>query len=264
MRAVCVDDEELILDYVVYLCNETPQIDEVKGFSNPRKALDWLKDNPVDIAILDIDMPEIDGINLAIKIKQLNPDTSIIFLTGYSDYAVEAFKIHAQGYLMKPVNKEALAKEITLAVKNKNDTEMPHIFVRTFGEFDLYLDGQPIAFKRSKSKELLAFLVDKSGASVTRANAFAALYEDKPYDRPMQKQFDVIIRSLKETLDEYGLSDLVEMKSGNMNFCTEKAECDLYRLLKGDVKAINAYRGEYMSSYPWAALTEGYLADKMS
>lgn len=262
MKVICVDDEELVLNLVVFLCEQLPEVDEVKGFSDSLKALEWVRENRVDIAILDIDMPKLNGIGLAVKIKEVLPDAAIIFLTGYSHYAVEAFKLHAQGYLMKPVNKETLAKEIEYAVSAKPPKAYPHIFAHTFGEFDFLVDGEPVRFSRSKSKELLAYLVDRKGAGVKRAAAFAALYEDAEYDRKMQKQFDVIIRSLKDTLSENGVSEILEIKSGELRLDTDKFECDLYNLLKGDADAVNAFRGEYMSAYEWASITEADLAYK--
>lgn len=262
MRIICVDDEELVINLVVYLCEQLPDIDEVKGFSGATESLEWLKENDADLAILDIDMPEMNGIQLAVKVKELRPDTAIIFLTGYSHFAVDAFKLHAQGYLLKPVNKQLLASEVEHALAPKIQKKYPHIFARTFGEFDFLIDGKSVRFQRSKSKELLAFLIDRHGAGVKRAVAFAALYEDALYDRSMQKQFDVIIRSLKDTLNENGIEDVFDMKSGELRIEPEMIECDYYSLLSGDVDAINSFRGEYMNSYGWASITEADLAFK--
>ena len=79
-----------------------------------------------------------------------------------------------------------------------------HADLATFGNFELFVDGRPITFKQAKCKELLAYLVDRRGSGVARAEAFAILWEDRLYDRPMQKQLDVIIRSLRDTLKEAG------------------------------------------------------------
>ena len=264
MKIICVDDEHIVLNHTVLLCKSLDSKPEVSGFTKAKEALDYVKEQGVDIAILDIDMPDMNGLTLATKIKEVCPDTAVIFLTGFSHYATDAFKMHASGYLLKPVAKEDIQNEIDFALSHRAYTApASHIAARTFGEFDLLIDGVPVAFGRSKAKELLAFLIDRNGAMITRAFAFAALYEDEPYDRPMQKQFDVIIRSLKDTLKANGISEIFEMKSGSMRIVPEKIECDLYRLLGGDAATINAYRGEYMSSYPWAMLTEAYLAENI-
>ena len=259
MKIICVDDEKLILQLVVHLCEQLPQISEVVSFSSSLEAVDYLKNNSADIALLDIEMPKMNGITLAVKIKELHPDISVIFLTGYSHYALDALKIHASGYILKPIEKDRLEAEINYALSSKESTKYPHIFAKTFGEFDFLIDGKPMYFSRSKAKELLAFLIDKQGAGVKRSVAFAALYEDALYDRKMQKSFNVIVHSLKTTLAENGIGYIFEMNAGELRINPNLIECDLYRLLEGDVQAINAYRGEYMTAYYWASLTEAFI-----
>ena len=183
----------------------------------------------------------------------------IIFLTGYAQYALEALRVHANGYLLKPIEQEQLKAEIDYALSVKKAAKPPHFYAKTFGSFDFYIDGTPVSFSRSKAKELLAFLIDRQCAGVKRAEAFAALYEDKQYDRKMQKQFNVIVHNLKTTLEENGAGEILEMRSGELRVNTELFGCDLYRLPDGDAGAVNAYRGEYMSTYPWASITEAFI-----
>ena len=259
MTAICVDDEPLVLQLTVSLVRELPQFDRVEGFGGSMEAMVWLESNAPDVALLDIDMPTINGIDLAIRIKELYPDAAIIFLTGYAEYAVEAFQLHASGYLLKPINREKLSAEVDYALTGRRGGKASHITVQTFGSFDVFVDGKQVSFTRSKSKELLAYLIDRQGGSVSRTEAFAVLWEDSAYDRSMQKQLDVIIRSLRSTLKEYGIGEIVEMKAGTMRVRPELLECDLYRFFAGDVNAINEYRGEYMSQYSWASITEANM-----
>ncbi|MBQ4341587.1 MAG: response regulator [Clostridia bacterium] len=265
MRIICIDDEPLILNMTVELCEKLPQGPEVVGFTKPGDALVWLNAHSADVALLDINMPGMSGLELAARIRELDPTTAIIFLTGYSEYAVDAFKLHASGYLMKPVNKQRLAEEIAHAAKNRGVSQeaqpgvMARVSARTFGEFDIFVDGKPLSFPRSKSKELLAYLIDRQGGGITRAAAAAVLWEDEPYDRSMQKQLDVIIRSLRTALESVGAQDIFELKNGVMRILPEKIDCDLFRFLSGDSAAVNSYRGEYMNAYSWASFTEAFL-----
>lgn len=259
MRAICVDDEELVLRLTISLCELSPLVDEAKGFTRAVEVLSYLEENRADIAILDVDMPDMDGISLAMKIKEKRPEIAVIFLTGYSQYAVDAFAIHASGYLLKPVSRERLFSEIEYALKGRSVENNKELFVRTFGEFDLLIDGKPISFPRAKSKELLAYLVDRQGGNVTRPTIFAALWEDGFYDRTMQKYLDTVIRTLRDTLRQYGVEDILEIKGGFLRICPEKVNCDAYRFFAGDPDAINAFRGEYMSAYSWANMSEAYL-----
>ena len=263
MRAICVDDERLITDYVVSLCRETPPLTEAQGFTRALDALKWLQDHDADLALLDIDMPDMNGLALAAEIKKLRPDTAVIFLTGYSEYAVNAFALHASGYLLKPVDREKLAAEIAYALSGKHKAPQGRIAARTFGSFDLYVNGETVAFRQAKCKELLAYLIDRQGGSVTRAEAFAILWEDRLYDRGMQKQFDVIIRSLRDTLEEYGIGEILEMKKGALRIRPELITCDAWRFFQGDADAVNAFRGEYLSAYSWGAETESFMSRKL-
>ena len=265
MRAICIDDEELILNMTVCMCEKLPQLDEVHGFSDATEALKWLDKNSLDIALLDIDMPEINGIQMAMEIKNRYPNASIIFVTGYSEYALEAFRLHASGYLLKPISMEQLEKEIEYALfrKNTKTHSSAHIAVRTFGEFDVFVDRKRVNFSRAKSKELLAYLVEKQGEFIKKEDVFQVMWEGDSYDRAKQKQMDVIARSLYATLEEYGISDIVEKKRGAFRVIPEKIDCDLYRFLEGDVEIINRYRGEYMNSYSWASMMEGYITSSI-
>lgn len=100
MTIICIDDEKLVLDLTVSLCRELPVNPEVKGFQRAADVLSWLRDNTADIALTDINMPDMNGLVLAAKLKKQCPDMKIIFLTGYSEYAVDAFKLHASGYII--------------------------------------------------------------------------------------------------------------------------------------------------------------------
>ena len=259
MRIICVDDEALVLQLTASLCRKLPQVDEVEAFDSAQAVLDWIKENDADIALLEIDMPNMDGITLAARIKEEKPDTAVIFLTGYSQYALDAFSVHASGYLLKPISQERLSEEIDYALSRVPTKPQAHISVRTFGNFEILVDGETVTFSRSKARELLAYLVDRQGRGVSRADIFAALWEEGVYDRSMQKQLDVIIRSLRSTLEDHGIGEILEVKGGMIRICPETFDCDLYRFLGGDVETVNSYRGEYMSSYPWASMTEAYV-----
>ncbi len=260
MKAICVDDEPLAVEYTVGQCALLPEIDEAKGFTDAHSALDWLRDHPVDIALLDINMPEMDGITLAARIKENWPQTIILFLTAYTQYAFDAYSVHPAGYLLKPVSLEKLAAEVSYACGTVHASAPVHIRIKTFGHFDVYVDERPISFKLAKAKEILAYLVDKQGSGVTRAEIFAAVWDDCLYDRRMQKQIDVYIRSLRDTLREFEISEIMEMEKGVLRVRPESFICDAYLFYSGDSDTINTYRGEYMSSYSWASLTEGILS----
>ena len=259
MLILCVDDEAADLGLSIDLCRQLPQKPETVGFQGGREALSWLRTHPADLALLNIHMPDMDGLTLARRIREQSPDTGILFLTAHAERAVEAFQLHPSGYILKPLTPERLAAEVDYALSRKRRRAASHVTVQTFGEFEIAVDGIPISFRRNKAKELLALLVDRQGRRVSRRVIFETLWENEIYDRAKQKYLDVVIRSLRKTLEEYGVGEILEMDRGSLRVRPETMDCDLYRLMRGDAAMVQSFPGEYMSSYSWASLTEGYL-----
>ena len=112
MIAIAVDDEQLMLGALVSAIKASPDISEVSQFSGCDDALTFAKKNPVDVAFLDINMRGMGGLALAEKIIDACPDCKIVFCTGYEEYAIPAFKLHASGYLLKPVSARDVQAEI--------------------------------------------------------------------------------------------------------------------------------------------------------
>ena len=112
LKVLCVDDEKLTLQYLVSLCRSIPEIDEVHGVNGGKEALSWLHENPCDLVFLDIEIPDMDGIRLSERIRDMRPRTDIVFVTGYPQFAVDSWAVHPAGYLLKPVTREALQEEI--------------------------------------------------------------------------------------------------------------------------------------------------------
>ena len=125
MKAICVDDEALLVNHLVSLCRELPPLTEAVGFTRARDALAWLRDHDADLAILDIDMPDMSGMDLAKEIRKMKPEVAIIFLTGYAEFALQAFDLRVSGYLLKPVTKERLAAEVAHALADGTTTVCP-------------------------------------------------------------------------------------------------------------------------------------------
>ena len=159
MIAIAVDDEILMLGALVKAINASPDIAEVTKFSDCEEALEFVKNNAIDIAFLDINMRGMGGLVLAEKILAMRPNCKIIFCTGYEEYAIPAFKLHASGYLMKPISAEDVQIEINNIKGIKSNEKL--LTVKCFGNFEVYAKNEKLMFKRLKTKELFAFLVDR-------------------------------------------------------------------------------------------------------
>ena len=207
MIAIAVDDELLMLGALVTAIKASPDITEVSRFSSCDEALDFVKKNAVDIAFLDINMRGMGGLALAEKIIGACPDCKIVFCTGYEEYAIPAFKLHASGYLMKPVSAKDVQAEID-NIKGIRRREKP-ISVKCFGTFEVYARGEKLTFKRSKTKELFAFLVDRNGAGVTVAEIGAAIWENDE-DQKNQNYIHQLFRDLRQSLEAVGAEEVFE------------------------------------------------------
>lgn len=114
MNIICVDDEAEVLEHTVSACRRMRPLREVRGFTDPRKALQWAGENPVDLALLDINMPGMTGLALARRLRELNPRTAVIFLTASDRYALDAYEVHPTSYLLKPLDEARLSQLLNL------------------------------------------------------------------------------------------------------------------------------------------------------
>ena len=253
MIAIAVDDEVLMLGALVEAINTSPDIREVTKFSGCNEALEFVKCNPVDIAFLDINMRGMGGLALAEKIVDVCPDCKIVFCTGYEEYAISAFKLHASGYLLKPVSAEDVQVEID-NIKGVRQKEKP-MEVKCFGNFEVYANGEKLTFKRSKTKELFAFLIDRNGAGVTVGEIEAALWENDE-EQKNKNYIHQLFHDLRQTLGANGVEGIFERKNYLYSVNPEKIDCDYFNYLKTGKPE---FRGEYMAQYSWAEKTCGML-----
>lgn len=262
MKIIIVDDEEPAVKTLIKIINKIEPESEVTGFTSPTKALEFLQSNSADVVFLDIEMYGLNGIELAKKFKDECHNINIIFVTGYSEYALEAVSLRVSGYLLKPVSEEKIVEELENLRNPIEKSSNQRIKVQTFGNFEIFVDHEPLTFRRSKSKEILAYLVDKKGTSVTNAELAAVLFEEKEYDRSLQKQMQVYISDMIKVLREANASDIVIKKYNSLSVNINEFQCDYYDFLNMDVNAINSYMGEYMINYSWSEFTTGMLEEK--
>lgn len=253
MIAVAVDDEPLMLSALTKAVQASADITAVADFTSCEDALDFIKSNRVDVAFLDINMRGMGGLSLAEKIIGFHPDCKIIFCTGYEEYAIAAFKLHASGYLLKPVSAEAVQAEIDHIIGVRQTEKQ--LVVKCFGNFEVYAQGKPMTFKRSKTKELFAFLVDRNGAGVTVAEIGVVLWENNE-DQKNQNYIHQLFRDLRQSLEAVGAEEVFERNRYFYSVNPLKIDCDYYTYLK---TGRPEFLGEYMSQYSWAEGTCGLL-----
>jgi len=259
MNIIAVDDEYLQLIDLEYAIKEAAPEASVLSFESSSAAALFGSENHIDIAFLDVNMPGLNGIELAGKLKETNPDINIIFATGYDEYAKEAFTIKASDYLTKPIKAEAI-KESLKHLRTPVETP-PEIKLRVqcFGNFDVFAKGNILYFPRQKAKELLAYLVHKRGTSSTSKELCAVIYDENVSVKSMERQIQSVISVMMKTLKEADAEDVIIKNYNSMSINVSKVDCDFYRYIEKDPTLTGVYLGEYMSNYSWAEFRPEYL-----
>ena len=250
---LCVDDEPLMLKMLEMAIKEAKPDADVTAYRFQDELLEDAKKNGCDIAFLDIHMRGMNGVELAKELKAVNPKMNIIFVTGFSEYAGDAMKMHASGYIMKPVTKEKIAAELAdlrFPIVPKSNALLR---VQCFGNFDVFLpNGDHVRFERSKAKEIFAYLVHRNGSSCTIKEIAAALFEDEPYDKKQQNYMQQLTYALMKSLKAVGAEAAVVKGFNALAVDPKVLDCDYYRFKELDAGAVNSYECEYMSQYSWA------------
>ena len=247
MIAIAVDDEILMLGALVKAVDASPDIREVNKFSDCDEALDFVKKNAVDISFLDINMRGMGGLALAESIIAARPNCKIVFCTGYEEYAIPAFKLHASGYLMKPISAEDVQAEINNIKGVKQKEKL--LTVHCFGNFEVYAKDEKLMFKRLKTKELFAFLVDRKGAGMTAKQICAVLFPDDEDDVKNAAYLRQLVMDLKNTLKSVGAENVLRHETPCYRVDTSLIQCDYLTYLETGKPE---FLGEYMMQYSWA------------
>ena len=258
MRIIAVDDEKIALEALAGAIKAIVAEDEVVTFRYPEDALEYAKENLCDIAFLDIEMVGMSGTELAEELKKYNSEINIVFCTGYGNYRDKAFELHVSGYLMKPITPEKVKRE--LENLRRPIFEKWKLKVQTFGNFEVYIDGKPLAFKYRRTKELFAYLIDRVGAMCTVGEIIGILFED---DGGREDYFQKLRRDLLSTLEEVGCASAILHKRGMLGVVVTEIQCDYYDYLNNKKDLSTSYFGEYMSQYSIAEYTNAQLCAKL-
>ena len=249
MKILLVDDEPLQLTRLEKAVKSALEGEaEILAFSSPVEAWEHVKKQGVDLAFLDIEMPELNGIQLAKKLQNVNPLVNIVFVTAYEQYALESHRIRASGYVTKPVSKDKIALELkNLRYPIRQEEEKKQLQIKCFGNFEAFVNGEPLRFSYKKSKEAFAYLVDREGSAINVNELNAVLWEE---DHPSYLRN--LIADIQNTLKKAGADDVFIKRHNECYINVAKVDCDAYEYKKGNPDAIRQYRGEYMIQYDWA------------
>lgn len=254
MNIIATDHDEKDLRNLVKVIKEASPASNVEGALTFNDALSLTDRKIFDLVFIDSDSKDKIKIpDFVSKLKEKFQDTHIIFVSKTKKYMPEAFSVHADAYMIKPLTSEDISREIDYQMNHYPAPLRPlELQVKTFGRFDVYFRGKRLMFKRSKSKELLAILIDNRGVGLTTREACSMLFKGRPYDEITLGYFHVVLTSLKFTLEGYGIKHLLRKSVNYIAINPNMIDCDMYRYLMGEADALKDYHGDYMINYSWS------------
>lgn len=230
IRIAAVDDEMHALERFERIVLEIKEIELCGLFETANQLLDYLTKEPLDAVFLDIEMPEVNGLELSEQILDIKENIDIIFVTAFNQYAVEAFEVQAIDYLLKPLTEERLKKTIRrLLKKHKVVLQQEKPYVQCIGDFNLFLNGEALTWKNSKAKEILAFLVHEEGIPSNWEKIVNAVWPNYNYEKA-HTNFHATTYLLRKRLAEAGISQIIESGRGHYRIVKDLIECDVYQL----------------------------------
>lgn len=275
LKAIIADNEEPAVNILKILLERTGQVTVVDSFLSAADALSGLKKAKPDVAFLDIEMPETNGLELAEKILAIDGGVEIIFVTAYNQYALDAFRVNALDYLLKPLSFEDIEKTVARLIKRKGLSADPgHALpangrIYCFGKFSVYgaAAQYPVKWRTSKAEELFAYMLQNLEKEVPKWRICEALWPEYATEK-VDIQLHTTIYKMKKVLTSaninfvfnfingcYWLSlpqayiDTVEFGARASSFMpAEEATIGEYE------KAISLYKGDYLEEdgYLWS------------
>ncbi|MBQ1501403.1 MAG: response regulator [Firmicutes bacterium] len=256
MRAIVVDDEQLMLKRFVRLSADIADINIVGQFECAADALAYAKENPVELAFLDVAMPMISGIELAKELRELRSDILIVFVSAYDEYIWDFNQIGGDYYIIKPYSRETL-KMAMERIRLLAHRQRKELYIQTFGRFLVVKDGQPLALS-GKAKEILALVVTRRGKEISNEEIYSTIWEGREYSNVNMGVLYNALRRLKHALEKEGYADLLISTSRGQMINTALFDCDYYAWQDKNMDMRDKFEGEFLSEYSWG---EYILAD---
>ena len=263
MTILAVDDDRASIKKLQGILKKALPDATCYFFEESLAALAKAREEEIDVAFLDVQMPELSGIDLGRYLKELNPYINLIYYTDHTEAAYEAMRLHASGFIKKPCSDEDVEDELGSLRYDEVKKRYKRVFAQTFGDFELFVDERPVEFKYKRTKEIVALLINNKGAQTTNGEIIASLWEDDGDPAKKQSYLSNLRQDLQNTLAKLKLEDIIIKQRGSMAIAKDHIECDLYDWLEKKDRSRYSYTGDYMNQYSWAEYFHAELDELM-
>lgn len=217
---VAVDDELVSLNRIERLLKKQKNVNSIDTFLSVSKALEHISKNNINLVFLDIEMPEINGIELAAKITEIDSNIDIVFVTAHEQFALKAFNVYASGYLLKPISLEDIEKVLNIIEKRHNKIlkykdKKNKLFVSSFGNICCTTDlakTNKVKWRTQKCEELILYLI-QSKTPVSRDCIIESLWPDMDIENAI-KNLHVTCYNIRSALKKLDISDIIKKNHG--------------------------------------------------
>lgn len=276
IKVAIIDDEQLAVDNLVFFLKQFPDLEVVGAVTEVEDLFKCLKENEVQLIFMDIEMPELNGLELAARVIEEYKEVEIIFATAYNQYAVQAFDLNAIDYILKPLSLSRIEKTVNKILKRIPRIKENRVFIKCLGGFDILINNKIIPFKLSKAKEILAYLVQNNGKSMGWMTIADDVWPDSLDDKKLMNNFHVASFSLRTFLSENNIVDIFDYSRNVYRVDTTKFTCDYLELIEvyrefKKTKEIKVHpehfkTGEYLEDLPyiWAMQTAEKVEDMIA
>lgn len=279
MRAVLIDDESLALDYLEQQLRKVCDLDSIKKFTDPMSSFEAILREDADVVFLDIQMPEIDGIEFAERLLERKPGLQVVFVTAYHEFAVQAFELNAVDYVLKPVGTERLRNTLTrlrlqdARVNGPKPAEPRAIRMHLFREVLVESAENrlvPVRWRTAKAQELFLYLLQHRDRHARKDTLIEILWPEHEAGKAYSLLYTTIYH-IRKTLEPYGshftisnLSEGYTLRLEHVKLDVEEWEAGLRigTTIPADElapyeKLAGLYRGDYLQDYDyWWAESE--------
>jgi len=261
MTIFAVDSDAKALEKLTGIVSRLGIDGEVRAFHSSLEALAAARETVVDAALLEVSLPELDGLNLGLYLKEMHPMVNLIFVTKDRQKCYDALAMHASGYVLKPAGADQLRREFDDLRHPAAQQGRKRVFAQTFGNFEMFVDDRPVEFKYNRTKELVALLVNNRGAQTSNGEIIGSLWEDDGDPDRKTSYLSNLRQDLQNTFKKLQITDIIVKQRGSLGIAVNRIECDLYDWLEKKKNSKYHYLGDYMNQYSWAEYVHAELDD---
>lgn len=241
MVVLVLDEDSQALRALVRVIGNALPYDAIHSFDQVEEALSFAEKNLVDVCFLETHFGKRSGITVAGKIQKLYPQVNIVFCSTDAGYAMQALALYCSAYLMKPVSGEAIRDAVAHLRYPVEENNSP-IYIQCIGNFEVFVHGEPIRFKYTRTKELLAYLVDRNGAVCSTAWIAAALFGDEEHVSYLKQ----LRKDLVDTFAALGFPEVIRSSKGALSINRNAVRCDYFEYRNGKRSSMP---DEYMTQF---------------